>query len=121
MADELSRLLPRLSEKQLLIYNAEISQYRKSSAVAYLLWFFFGGLGAHKFYLGSSLAGLFYLFCGIGLLVAFVVPPMFVMAIPITLLLFIDLFTIPGQAKDAERRGGLEIAKRLIASGQNKE
>lgn len=31
---------------------------RKSLAVAYLLWFFLGGFGAHRFYLGSIVIGI---------------------------------------------------------------
>ena len=53
----------------------------KSKGVAYLLWFFLGILGAHRFYLGKIGTGILYLFTagifGIGLLV--------------------DLFTLGGQ------------------------
>ncbi len=53
----------------------------KSKLVAYLLWFFLGALGVHKFYLGKVGMGLLYMFTlglfGIGLLV--------------------DLFTLAGQ------------------------
>lgn len=45
----------------------------KSKGVAYLLWFFFGFLGAHKFYLGKVGMGILYIFTagflGIGLLI----------------------------------------------------
>jgi len=34
----------------------------KSKGVAYLLWFFFGWLSAHRFYLGKVGSGLLYLF-----------------------------------------------------------
>ena len=36
--------------KQQLLFEAQ----RKSSGAAYLLWFFLGGLGAHRFYLGRT-------------------------------------------------------------------
>lgn len=42
---------------------------RKNVGVAYLLWFFFAYLGAHKFYLGRPLMGSLY----IGLFILFVV------------------------------------------------
>ena len=56
----------------------------KSTVVAYLLWFFLGGLGIHRFYLGRPISGIFYLltlggFLGIGC--------------------FIDLFLIPGMVR----------------------
>lgn len=57
----------------------------KSTGVAYLLWFFLGALGAHKFYLGRIGMGIAYIFTlgflGIGLL--------------------IDLFTLPKQTREA--------------------
>lgn len=34
----------------------------KSKGVAYLLWFFFGLIGAHKFYVGKVGMGIVYLF-----------------------------------------------------------
>lgn len=36
----------------------------KSKGVAYLLWFFLGVFGAHKFYLNKVGVGLLYLFTG---------------------------------------------------------
>lgn len=54
---------------------------KKSLLVAYLLWFFFGILGIHKFYLGKTVMGIIYIctggIFGIGW--------------------FIDLFTLPFQ------------------------
>lgn len=54
---------------------------KKSLLVAYVLWFFFGLLGIHKFYLGKTTWGVIYLLtggvAGIGW--------------------FIDLFTLPFQ------------------------
>lgn len=53
----------------------------KSKTIAYVLWFFFGLLGIHKFYLGKIGWGLLYMFTG-GLL---------------GIGWFIDLFTLGGQ------------------------
>lgn len=36
----------------------------KSKGVAYLLWFFLGFLGAHKFYVGKTGMGVLYIFTG---------------------------------------------------------
>lgn len=71
----------------------------KSIGVAYLLWFFLGMLGAHRFYLGRTGTGITILvltiassilsFIGIGFFI-FLIPAVWV---------FIDLFLIPGMAK----------------------
>lgn len=113
MSDNLSRL-QQLSEKELLIYNAEIGKARKSTGVAYLLYFFFGGLGAHKFYLGQPMWGFLYLCgaicCGIGL----ALPPVLVLCIPWSIGLLIDLFTIPAQNRGQQEKAGDQIISRLI-------
>lgn len=41
--------------------SVNISVPTKSTGVAYLLWFFFGGIGAHKFYLGRPGVGALYI------------------------------------------------------------
>lgn len=43
-----------LDSKQLAIAQSEFDTHKKSVAVAYILWFFFGGLGIHRFYIGST-------------------------------------------------------------------
>ena len=40
--------------KQQLMFEAS----RKSAGASYLLWFFLGGLGAHRFYLGRTGTGI---------------------------------------------------------------
>jgi len=59
----------------------------KSTGTAYLWWFFLGGLGAHKFYLGRPAMGVIYMLT-LGLLFVGVL---------------VDLFTIPGQVRKANR------------------
>jgi TM2 domain-containing membrane protein YozV len=42
-------------------HSIQFSVPAKSTGVAYLLWFFFGGIGAHKFYLGRPGIGALYI------------------------------------------------------------
>ena len=73
---------------------------KKSTGIAYLLWFFLGMLGVHRFYLGRSGSGavilvlsivsFFLSFVGIGIFL-FVIPAIWVL---------VDVFLIPGIARE---------------------
>ena len=70
---------------------------KKSTGVAYLLWFFTGGFGGHRFYLGragSAVAQLLLSIVGWPLLLAAGAGA--VLLVPLGIWLIIDLFTIPG-------------------------
>lgn len=57
-------LMKDMTDSQRMIFQAEMTNLRKDRNVALLLNFFFGGLGAHHFYLNKTGIGLFYLlFC----------------------------------------------------------
>jgi TM2 domain-containing membrane protein YozV len=78
-----------------MMYDAN----RKEAGVAYLLWFFLGGFGAHRFYLGTTgtaVAQLLLLLLGwIPFLLGWVV---------LGIWLVVDLFLIPGIARDANMK-----------------
>jgi len=68
----------------------------KKTLVAYLLWFFLGLLGVHRFYLGHIGMGILYLFTGSLFGIGWI----------------IDLFLIPSRVEQANvqaRVGRLEI------------
>ena len=69
----------------------------RSLIIAYLLWFLFGGLGLHRFYLGRTTSGM----AQLGLTV-FLIPAIFisgylvaVMAIALSAWLLLDALLIP--------------------------
>ena len=69
----------------------------KETWVAYVLWFFLGFLGVHKFYLGKIGWGILYLLtCGI-----------------FGIGWFIDLFTLPWQVRRANEEMGSILAGAL--------
>ncbi|MGG0456257.1 TM2 domain-containing protein [Bacillus mycoides] len=39
-----------LSSEQLALVNSEFEKNKKSKRLAYLIWFFLGGLGGHRYY-----------------------------------------------------------------------
>lgn len=83
-----------------MMYDAN----KKSQGVAYLLCIFFGGLGAHRFYLGRTGTGaaqlVLWLLGWITLFVAW---------IPLGIWVIVDLFLIPGIA----RQKNMELADRF--------
>lgn len=43
-----------LTSEQLLMVNAEVERKGKNKMVMYLLWWFTGAIGGHRFYLGDT-------------------------------------------------------------------
>ena len=79
------------SARAQMIYDAN----KKSTGVAYLLWLFLGGFGAHRFYLsytGTAAAQL--------LLLIFGWLPFFIGWMVLGVWLLVDLFLIPGMARE---------------------
>lgn len=74
-----------------MMYDAN----RKSTGVAYLLCIFLGGFGAHRFYLGRTGSTVAQLALGlVGWVTAFLT------WIPLGIWLLVDLFLIPGIARE---------------------
>lgn len=46
-------LKENLSQKELLILNSEMDKRKKSKGAAVALWFFTGGIGGHRYYMGD--------------------------------------------------------------------
>ncbi len=74
-----------------MMYDAN----RKSTGVAYLLCIFLGGVGAHRFYLGRTGSAVAQLALWLlGLVTGFV------LWIPLGIWILVDLFLIPGIARE---------------------
>ena len=78
-----------------MIYDAN----RKSTGAAYLLWFFLGSFGGHRFYLGQNGTAVAQL-----LLLVLGWIPLFVGWVILGVWLFVDLFLIPGIARGENMR-----------------
>lgn len=77
---------------------------KKSAGVAYLLWFFTGSFGGHRFYMGRTGSAIFQLILGIlgWLTIWFGVGLLFM--VPLGVWLLIDLFTLGGMVADDNRK-----------------
>lgn len=85
---------------------------KKSTGVAYLLWFFTGGLGGHRFYLGRTGSAVFQLLLTVfGWIFLFAAGAGLLLLAPLGIWLLIAAFLIPGMAQDHNDR----LMKRLNA------
>lgn len=84
---------------------------KKSTGVAFLLWFFTGGLGGHRFYLGKTGSAVGQLVLSVlgWVTIWFVVGLLFL--IPLGIWLSVDLFLISGMVESHNR----ELMHRLNA------
>ncbi|WP_223544582.1 TM2 domain-containing protein [Pseudomonas sp. A-B-19] len=73
-----------------MLIEQEVASAQKSTDVAYLLWFFLGGFGGHRFYLGKTATAVAQLI--ITIVGFFTLIPLIVTGI----WLLVDLFLIPG-------------------------
>jgi TM2 domain-containing membrane protein YozV len=125
----------QLSDRELIIFNSELDRKRKSTATAYILYLLIGIVGGHKFYLGKPIAGLSYLLLlSSGLLLimggfasAFdpaatveeVNTALTVGILPLgllSLLMLLDLLTIPRQIRKQEDRTRNKLLTQLVSS-----
>ena len=104
--------IPRLSlhdltERELLILRQEVDSRKKSVAATWLLWFFLGELGAHRFYLGRIGTGIAMLLTLGGLFIWY----------------FVDIFLISGMLKTNQLKVQKEVLEELAAmrTSQQKE
>ena len=97
-----------LSTQEQMLIEQRVTNDAKSIGVAYLLWFFLGPFGAHRFYLGKTGSALAQMALTIvGVLTLFVVVGS-VLLIIVGIWLIVDAFLIPGiiqQHKDTIREG----------------
>jgi biopolymer transport protein ExbD/TM2 domain-containing membrane protein YozV len=126
-----------LSDKDLVIFNAELQRRSKSTVLAYVLWFLLGSAGVHNFYMGKVHWGLLYLVLGVfgwffflAALVAGASPygatdrtagtaTLGILALGLLgLFLLWDLFTIPRQIALREEGIKQDLLARLGATGQ---
>jgi TM2 domain-containing membrane protein YozV len=96
-----------LTTQEQILIEQRVTNEAKSIGVAYLLWFFLGGAGAHRFYLGQKSSGFAMLAL---LIVGIVTVPIVVGSLLLVILgtwAIVDAFLIPGlvqKQKDETRR-----------------
>lgn len=75
----------------------QVANRSKTMLISYVLWFFLGGFGGHRFYHGKTGSA-------VGLLVLTILTAWFTFDIPTLIWVIIDAFLIPGWVKEDEER-----------------
>ncbi|MEM5439925.1 TM2 domain-containing protein [Paraburkholderia diazotrophica] len=92
--------------REMMLYDAQ----KKSVGVAYLLWFFIGTLGGHRFYVGRKGTAIIQLLLTIvGACTAFIGIGLFIIGC-VGLWVLVDAFLLPGIV----RTFNLTLANRLV-------
>ncbi|MFJ4144766.1 TM2 domain-containing protein [Pseudomonas sp. NPDC089734] len=91
-----------------MLVEQKVANAQKSTGVAYLLWFFLGGFGGHRFYLGKTGTAVAQLI--ITVVGCFTVFPLIITGVWV----LVDAFLIPGIVREntesVRRQARLEVA-----------
>lgn len=93
-----------ISTQEKMLIEQRVANDAKSVMVAYVLWFFAGLAGAHRFYLGRSFSGFILLLISLfGVILMFAGIGAILLAFSVIWLLW-DMIAIPGIAESHKRR-----------------
>jgi len=106
----------QLTAQQLGILNSEMEKHKKSTAVAYLLLFFLGSFGIHKFYLSNTIMGILYLVLFVLGAATSAIGIGFLFFAILGILLLVDLFTIPRQIRKLYEKEEEKIIAKLLGT-----
>ncbi|NUB42925.1 TM2 domain-containing protein [Fertoebacter nigrum] len=108
-----------LNTQEQMLVEQRVTNEAKSAGVAYLLVIFFGGLGAHRFYLGStgSAAAMLVIFILGWITLPIVVGGFLLFAIGIWVL--VDLFLIPGMVQKHKEATRQRLSSQMIITQRN--
>lgn len=98
-----------LDYKQLSILDSEMEKVKKSKVIAVLLWFFLGGLGVHRIYVGDLVYGL-----AMGLSIVFLALITGGISVFITWIwLLIDLFFVLNRVEEVNNQAEEKIIREM--------
>ncbi len=104
-----------LTTQQQMLIEQRLNNDKKSTVVAYLLWFFLAGFGAHRFYLGRTGSGIAQLLLMIGGFVLLVVYVGLFLLLALGIWVLVDAFLIPGMVESDTRQQRERLTQNLIS------
>lgn len=105
-----------LSEKELAILSLEMDKRGKKPVLAWLLWWFLGLFGGHKFYLGEKTAGIVYLVVSIISYILLIVLVGLVGLLVIGVLWIIDAVKLQGKIAEVNEEIEKDIINEIIST-----
>ena len=96
-----------------MLVEQKVANAQKSTGVAYLLWFFLGGVGAHRFYLGKTGTAVAQLI--ITVIGFFTIFPLIITGIWV----LVDAFLIPGIIRESTEKVRRDARLEVAAIQQN--
>lgn len=111
-----------ISIQEKILIEQRVTNEAKSTGATYLLWFFLGGLGVHRFYLGRAGSGAAMLSLTILGFLLFMVFIGGLLLLAVAVWWLVDVFLIPGMiaAQKNEVRQRLTV-EALAQNGQKDE
>jgi TM2 domain-containing membrane protein YozV len=107
-------LKQQLNQQQLAMVQSELEHKKKSMVVAYLLLIFFGGFGAHRFYVGQKGTAIAQLVLTvIGALTSIILIGLFLLA-AVGIWVLVDLFLLHGYVNRLNEEIEREIINQVL-------
>ena len=106
-----------LTTEQQMLVEQRLNNDKKSAAVAYALWFFLSGFGAHRFYLGKTGSAIAQLILFWGGWILSIVAVGFILLLVWLIWVIVDAFLIPGMVANdlAEKRTRISTDLELMS------
>ena len=107
-----------LDTQQFMLIEQRVTNEAKSTGAAYLLWFFLGGLGGHRFYLGRVVSGILMLLLFVFGWILLPVGVGVFLLILVGLWALVDAFLIPGMIQRHKNRIRTELTNQALKLNQ---
>lgn len=104
------------TEKQILI-EQRVTNEAKSIGASYLLWFFVGGFGGHRFYLGRTGSAIVMLLLTLVGIALSVVGIGFALLAIVGIWALVDAFLIPGMVAAHKNKIRNELLQQALLTG----
>jgi Predicted membrane protein len=106
-----------LTTEQQILIEQRVTNEAKSTGAAYLIWFFLGGLGVHRFYLGHTRSGTGLLVLTLAGVLLSAVGVGFVLLLGTAIWVLVDAFLIPGMVAEHKNKVREGLIRSALVTG----